>query len=130
MEMHNRGEITDEEMIIRIRELHATSDDPYLQPNGTLRNKLGITDQAPLSLAETDLVAARAKLLELNLPRPPFSFDRSELTTELFQDVYPWGGGPARRKSASANTTTPRAACRCLPRLTRSRHAPTRSFGY
>ena len=64
-------------------------DDPYLQPNGTLRNKLGITDQALLSLAEADLVAARAKLLELNLPRPPFSFDTLKVIHhELFQDVY------------------------------------------
>ena len=69
------------------------SDDPYLQPNGTLRNKLGITDQAPLSLAEADLVAARAKLLELNLPPPPFSFDTLRaIHHELFQDVYAWAG--------------------------------------
>ena len=69
------------------------SDDPYLQPNGTLRNKLGITDQALLSLAEADLVAARAKLLELNLPRPPFSFDTLKVIHhELFQDVYTWAG--------------------------------------
>ena len=68
-------------------------DDPYLQPNGTLRNKLGITDQALLSLAEADLVAARAKLLELNLPRPPFSFDTLKaIHHELFQDVYTWAG--------------------------------------
>ena len=69
------------------------SDDPYLQPNGTLRNKLGITDQALLSLAEADLVAARAKLIELNLPRPPFSFDTLKVIHhELFQDVYTWAG--------------------------------------
>ena len=68
-------------------------DDPYLQPNGTLRNKLGITDQALLSLAEADLVAARAKLLELSLPGPPFSFDTLKaIHHELFQDVYTWAG--------------------------------------
>jgi cell filamentation protein len=69
------------------------SDDAYLQPNGTLRNQLGITDQALLSLAEGDLVAARAKLIELNLPRPPFSFDTLKaIHHELFQDVYTWAG--------------------------------------
>ena len=68
-------------------------DVPYLQPDGTLRNKLCITDQALLSLAEADLVAARAKLLELNLPRPPFSFGtRKAIHQELFQDVYTWAG--------------------------------------
>ena len=68
-------------------------DDPYLQPNGTLRNKLGITDQALLSLAEADIVAAHAGLLELNLPRPPFSFDTLKaIHHELFQDVYTWAG--------------------------------------
>ena len=67
------------------------SDDPYLQPNGTLRNKLGITDQALLSLAEAP--SARAKLLELNLPPPPFSFDTLRaIHHELFQDVYAWAG--------------------------------------
>ena len=68
-------------------------DVPYLQPDGTLRNKLCITDQALLSLAEADLVAARAKLLELNLPRPPFSFGTLKaIHQELFQDVYTWAG--------------------------------------
>ena len=49
--------------------------------------------RALLSLAEADLAAARAKLLELNLPSPPVSFDTLRaIHHELFHDVYTWAG--------------------------------------
>ncbi len=69
------------------------ADDPYLLPNGTLRNKLGITGQAELSIAEADLAAVRERLLRTRLPGPPFTFDTLKMIHfELFQDVYAWAG--------------------------------------
>lgn len=68
-------------------------DDPYLLPNGTLRNKLGITDQDELQQAESRITAARGALLERDLPKPPFTFDTLRaIHRELFQDVYAWAG--------------------------------------
>ena len=49
--------------------------DPYLLPNGTLRNKLGLTSEDDLQKAENRLTAGRAALLTANLPKPPFTFD-------------------------------------------------------
>lgn len=71
------------------------SDDSYLLPNGTLRNKLGITKQHLLETAEADRVAVREKLLLQRLPGPPFTFETlKSIHRELFQDVYDWAGQP------------------------------------
>lgn len=73
----------------------SSRDDLYLLPNGTLRNKLGITDQQRLSEAEYELVAARELGLRGRLPGPPFTFDTlKSIHRELFQDVYEWAGQP------------------------------------
>lgn len=70
-------------------------EDPCLLPNGTLRNKLGITHQAKLTAAEADLAAARERHLRHRLPEPPFTFETLRaIHHELFQDVYPWAGEP------------------------------------
>ena len=69
------------------------ADDPYLLPNSTLRDKLGITGRAELSDAEADLAAVRERLLRARLLSPPFTFDTLKtIRFELIQDVYAWAG--------------------------------------
>ena len=67
--------------------------DPYLQANGTLKNKLGITNPRALSQVEADFTDYRLATLEQDGPRGPFSFKRFKAThRHLFQDVYAWAG--------------------------------------
>ena len=67
------------------------ADDPYLLPNGTLRNKLGFTDPKRLQEAEDEFVAGREKLLRDRLPTPPFTYATLKaIHRDLFQDVYHW----------------------------------------
>ena len=69
--------------------------DPYLLPNGTLRNKLGIIDQGKLTAAEADLAAIMERQLRLALPQPPFTFDTlKHIHKMLFSDIYDWAGQP------------------------------------
>ena len=71
------------------------SADPYLLPNGTLKNKLGLIDPGELHKAENRITAARGALLQLNLPQPPFTFGTLQaIHLELFQDLYDWAGQP------------------------------------
>lgn len=70
-------------------------NDPYLLPNGTLRNKLGITDQEDLAVADAEQVASRELALRGRLPGPPFTFETlKSIHRELFQDIYDWAGQP------------------------------------
>lgn len=66
--------------------------DPYLQPNGVLRNKLGIQDGYELLAYEKDFVVTRY----IDLKKQTFrAFDLNILKKihgELFQDVYDWAG--------------------------------------
>ncbi|GHE64592.1 hypothetical protein GCM10017771_88090 [Streptomyces capitiformicae] len=48
-------------------------NDPYVLPNGVLRNRLGITDAVALATAEADIT--RARLLEVDRHPPPGDFD-------------------------------------------------------
>ena len=67
--------------------------DPYLQANGTLENKLGITDPAKLDLVETRLTGQRLAILAAAVPQGSFTFERLEETHRyVFQDVYDWAG--------------------------------------
>lgn len=69
--------------------------DPYVLPNGTLRNKLGLTSQGALDKVEARITAGRAAVIEANLPTPPFTFDTlRSIHRELFQDLYAWAGEP------------------------------------
>lgn len=71
------------------------SPDPYLQANGTLKNKLGITDAQTLSQVEADFTRVRLRLLGSQGPRGPFTFERLKATHRyLFQDMYDWAGEP------------------------------------
>ena len=66
------GTMTEEEAIVAIKALAlpidsqrlpksntAVPNDPYLQPNGTLKNKLGIADAHELEIRKTALVTLR-----------------------------------------------------------------------
>ncbi|MDR2188485.1 MAG: Fic family protein [Azonexus sp.] len=67
--------------------------DPYLLPNGTLRNRLEITDANELCQAETDLAEIRFRRIDTEGPTGPFTFDRLKETHRyLFQDIYDWAG--------------------------------------
>ena len=67
--------------------------DPYLQANGTLKNKLGLTDPAKLERAEAVLTGQRLSVIAYVGPRGPFTFERLKATHRyLFQDVYEWAG--------------------------------------
>jgi cell filamentation protein len=68
--------------------------DPYLEPaSSILRNKLGITDQRALDVAEADLTEWRRAEM---LTRPvKVTGDLRQLRAihgQLFQDVYDWAG--------------------------------------
>ena len=78
--------------------------DPYLLPNGVLRNKLRETDAETLATREAQYVAART--LELK-GRPhstlPSTMARlQDIHHHLFQDVYEWAGKFRRVNLAKA----------------------------
>ncbi|MEU6196725.1 Fic family protein [Streptomyces sp. NPDC047061] len=67
--------------------------DPYVLPNGVLRNLLGITDAATLAAAEADIT--RARLLQVDEHPPPGDFDLAHLCrfhAAIFNDLYDWAG--------------------------------------
>ena len=68
--------------------------DPYLDPRtGVFRNRLGLTDRAALSTAESDLSLARVE--QLRRRRIAGHYDLDQLRAfhwTIFQDVYPWAG--------------------------------------
>ena len=67
--------------------------DPYLQPNGTLKNKLGITDTAKLDLVEARLTGQRLSILAEAGPKGSFTYERLKETHRfVFQDIYAWAG--------------------------------------
>jgi cell filamentation protein len=67
--------------------------DPYLLPNGTIRNKLGVRDAGELSKREDQITTVRQALLDKRGVRPPFNFDAlKRIHWYLFQDVYDWAG--------------------------------------
>lgn len=67
--------------------------DPYSEPNGVLRNSLGITDATELSEAEADIAAVELAILDAE-PLPG-SYDLAHLQAfhrQIFGSVYPWAG--------------------------------------
>ncbi|WNL48589.1 Fic family protein (plasmid) [Dyella sp. BiH032] len=67
--------------------------DSYQQPNGVLKNKLGITDEATLKLKEARVTALRTATLEDSGAFQHEGFDRLKaIHGHVFQDVYEWAG--------------------------------------
>ena len=73
---------------------HTAAWRAYLQPNGTLRNKLGIEDADRLNATERRLTAVRITQMETGAAGPfahtPAGY--RALHRHLFQDVYEWAG--------------------------------------
>jgi cell filamentation protein len=70
-----------------------TDDDPYVDSNGVLLNKLGLTSTDVLNRAEADL--SFAALLRLAVRPLPGAYDLAHLQDfhrEIFGGVYPWAG--------------------------------------
>lgn len=67
--------------------------DPYILPNGTLKNKLGLTDAKTLDAVEGPLVSAReANVRQASFPSPLGIGNIRDIHREIFQDVYDWAG--------------------------------------
>ena len=66
--------------------------DPYIQENGTLKNKLGITDYDKLNLAERDITFSKF----LNVKKTFHTkFDVSyikSIHSHIFEDIFDWAG--------------------------------------
>lgn len=66
--------------------------DPYIQKNGTLKNKLGITDYDKLNLAERDITFSKF----LNVKKTFHTkFDVSyikSIHSHIFEDIFDWAG--------------------------------------
>ena len=78
---------------LALGDLQSTSRPSIISTFSNSRSPAVSPTRALLSLAEADLAAARAKLLELNLPSPPVSFDTLRaIHHELFHDVCTWAG--------------------------------------
>jgi cell filamentation protein len=68
-------------------------NDPYLLGNGTLRNKLGISNAAELKSTETFRTNMRQAFLSDEGPSTQFGLDELQRIHQfLFQDVYEWAG--------------------------------------
>jgi cell filamentation protein len=70
-----------------------TGEDPYVDTNGVLLNKLGITSSIALSQAEADL--SLAAMLRLSIHPLPGPYDLGHLQNfhrQIFGAVYPWAG--------------------------------------
>tara|TARA_Y100000780_G_scaffold119536_1_gene107818 strand:- start:2276 stop:2932 length:657 start_codon:yes stop_codon:yes gene_type:complete len=76
-------------------EEYSVDEDPFVDENGVLLNKLGITDTAALSLAEADLSTARLLELQDNPIHQGFTLEHlCAIHAYIFQDIYPWSGQP------------------------------------
>ena len=70
-----------------------TNEDPYVDADGVLVNKLGITSAVALSQAEADL--SLAAMLRLAVHPLPGSYDLDHLRgfhQRIFGAIYPWAG--------------------------------------
>lgn len=85
----------------------------YLQPNGTLRNKLGIADQSELEQVARRRTAARAVQIETGAAGPfahtPAGY--KTLHRHLFHEVYEWAGR-SRTVNMNRNERMPDGAVR------------------
>lgn len=72
---------------------YGAENDPYVQDNGVLINKLGLKDFKSLNEIEADLAGIEVKRLVSEVL--PSSFDLAYLCflhEQIFQHIYPWAG--------------------------------------
>jgi cell filamentation protein len=80
-------------------------NDPYVMPNGVLRNRLGVTDPDLLATAEADIT--RARLAQFADRSVPGNFDLGHLRAvhaRIFGDLYSWAG---QLRTVDISTHTP-----------------------
>lgn len=69
------------------------ASDPYIDPNGVLKNNLGIKNTPDLNKAEANLTYLRVQELETTPLPGNFDLDHlKKIHKHLFGDVYPWAG--------------------------------------
>ncbi|MEW1936691.1 Fic family protein [Dietzia maris] len=67
--------------------------DPYKEPSGVLRNRLGISDPAELAEYERDLAFFRVVELELSPLEGRFDFEHLRaIHRYILQDIFDWAG--------------------------------------
>lgn len=77
-------------------EIYQTGVDPYIDPDsGILLNKLGLTTQADLDAAESDI--ASLEIVEMTVENPPSlvgaNFDiLKNIHHQIFKPIYDWAG--------------------------------------
>src|SRR5699024_12748330 len=89
------GEHARAELLARIRRPWrvVSPRDPYADPAGVLRNRLGIADPVGLQHYERLLAASRVVELELNPIDGRFDFAHLQAIHHyILQDVYDWAG--------------------------------------
>jgi cell filamentation protein len=71
------------------------SDDPYVQENGVLINKFGITDDRTLDEVEADHVLVAIEELQRFPIAGNFDFKHyCDIHNYIFKDIYDWAGKP------------------------------------
>jgi cell filamentation protein len=84
---------------------YSAENDPHLEPNGVLINRLGITTTRELNEAEAEFYVFRSVELSGHPLRGKFDLAHLQgIHRHLFQDVYPWAG-EVRRIDITKNTT-------------------------
>lgn len=66
--------------------------DPYVQKNGTLKNKLGIEDHDALKLAETDICYVKLLNAESVMKSKCDITLIKDIHRHLFEDIFEWAG--------------------------------------
>ena len=66
--------------------------DPYIQPNGTLKNKLGIKEYEKLNNAEKDI--GFVKLIDIDITKKKrYDIDYlKKIHKHIFEDIFDWAG--------------------------------------
>lgn len=82
------------------------ANDPYIQKNGVLKNKLGLTSENELDKAEALKTNIRLALIDKEGPMGPFNYGRLKATHHyIFQDIYEWAGQPRTISISKGHTT-------------------------
>jgi len=72
---------------------YSIEDDPYIEPNGVLKNLLGITNTTDLNEVESELSSlAIEDILKKNPPTEYSTQTLQNIHKEIFSEIYPWAG--------------------------------------
>lgn len=84
---------------------YSVEDDPYVEPNGVLKNHFGITSTADLLLVEDEIVTIVTAGLDENPVVGNFDLlHLQDIHRRLFGEVYPWAGELRRVDIGKAET--------------------------